>query len=152
MIKNQIKSNLLEIKRDQKRQDKKTRLLIRKINQLNKRRKNIWEQMRFSWQWCRLNKNHQRKKNKIEIRKAKRDHKLLNKVEDEVNEAEVVDVAKEAIEEVWKLINETINTLVKKIGRQNRHLNQNKKVHHLTTSSIQLPRIRSLKTKNLKLN
>lgn len=56
---------------------------------------------------------------------AKKDRILLNKIEDEVREVEVVDVANEAIEEAWQLINETINILVKKIGRQKQHPNQN---------------------------
>lgn len=150
--KNQNKNKQWVRKRGQKQRDKKRMFLKRKINQLIKRRKIIREQMKFSWQWCKLNINHLPRKIKMEIREPKRDQTLLNQIGDAAREVEVVVVVNEVTEEAWLLIKEMMTTLVKRIKLPMRLLRQNKMLLLLTITLNQLKRKRNQMKKNHKLN
>ena len=116
---------------------------------LNRWKKIIQEQMKFSWPWCRLNKNHLQKI-MIRIRKRIGGHKLRNQTEVVDRGAEDVDAVREVIEEVLDLNKEMSIAITKNIKQLIQHHHQKTRVHRSITLLIQLQKKRRSKKRSLR--
>ena len=149
MLRRQKKSQLQQKRKDQRQPEMRINKHQRIIKNLNRRKKIIREQMKFSWPWCRLSKNHL-PKIMIRIRMRIGGLKLLNQTEDVDRGAEDVDVVKEVIEEALDLIKEMSKAITKNTKQLIQHHHQKTRVHHSMTLLILHQKKRKYKRRSLR--